>query len=449
MPALVGQNAASLLGGSAGNWRSQIRRGAYVSPSGTRHEFESGDVSESWDYLGTVFEFPRYGRSFVQRMGKTDRRRPVVCFFSGADHHEKARAFTDALDEEGVGRLEHPFYGTSDVIPFGQVARRDDLASGKNQSAFEVVFFLTLESVYPRIALGVGDIEGAIGAFNSSLASGLGAVADLDNAAKQAGLAGALKEMFAGLGSAFDTASDLVSDVRASFSDVVSVANLAIDTFIGKPLDLANQISNLIQAPARALDGLSSRIDGYVVFAESIFGSTHGNPSASIAVGATQTWRRTQIANAFHGADMMAMSAVSGAALSADGNVARTRPEALAAVAEIEALLAATVAWRDEGFDALQGLSETGRDQTDDGGAFRDLREAVARASTHLTTISYSLPPERSIVLDRGQTLIELASTLYRSTDDSVLDDLVGSNDLSAEDFFNLEAGRRIIYVQR
>jgi len=61
--------------------------------------------------------------------------------------------------------------------------------------------------------------------------------------------------------------------------------------------------------------------------------------------------------------------------------------------------------------------------------------------------VSFSLVPERSIVLDRPRTIIDLCAQLYpRDNLDEKLDFLINTNDLSGDELLELPRGRKILY---
>src|SRR5690606_5345953 len=130
---------------------------------GTRIRFEFEDVSRNFEKRGTVFTFPGIDGAYVQQKGYSERHYPLRCIFSGKDCDLFATAFEAALLEDGIGRLEHPMYGTiPDVVPFGGVTRRDDLKSEANQAIVDVTFFTTLGAVYPSSATDAqSEIEAA------------------------------------------------------------------------------------------------------------------------------------------------------------------------------------------------------------------------------------------------------------------------------------------------
>ncbi len=52
---------------------------------------------------------------------------------------------------------------------------------------------------------------------------------------------------------------------------------------------------------------------------------------------------------------------------------------------------------------------------------------------------------ERSIVLDRDRTILDLCAELYDEVDEK-LDLIIDTNNLSGDEVFELKAGRRIVY---
>ena len=109
------------------NWQTRIGPAAYTSPSGVRLTFQYENVTRNVNKKTSNFEFPNVDGSQVQDLGRDGRKFPIRAFFTGDDHDIDASAFEDALLERGRGQLEHPFYGSFTVVPFGAITRRDDL----------------------------------------------------------------------------------------------------------------------------------------------------------------------------------------------------------------------------------------------------------------------------------------------------------------------------------
>lgn len=437
---------------------TRLREAAFNSPTGKRITFVYEDVSREYTLRGTVFEFSGVDEGFVMRTGNGPRRYPLRCIFTGPDCDLQAAAFEAALLEPGIGRLEHPRHGPVPVVPFGDVGRRDDLVTSVNQSIVEVTFWTTLDAIYPtNDAHPQSEILAAIAGFNVASSQRFANAMSLGNAVNKTVSKATIRGMLKQVGGALDGVSSSVSSVRREFEELRSTVNLGMDVLIGKPLLLAQQISQLIQAPGRALVGLESRLEGYGALADSIFGSTAGRPGERIDLTSSLLSRRQRVANDFHSSDLFALNAVAGSVVSCTaqplddaGNVVRgplftTRPQAVAAAATLLEQLDAVIDWRDGAFAALATLPAVGNDQIDTGEAYQAIKQAVALAAGNLVQSSFAFVPERSITLDRNRTIIDVAAQLYRAVD-SRLDFLIATNKLTGSEILELPRGRKILY---
>ena len=430
------------------HWKCRIREASFKSAGGTVIRFDFEDVSREIPLRRTAFEFPGLDGAYVQDNGRGPILYPLRCYFSGATHDLEATAFEAALLEKGTGTLEHPFYGTiRDVVAVGSLKRRDDLKSAANQTIVEVEFWPTFRAVYPtNQANPESEIAAALEGFDVAAAQGFEALADLDTVAKQAGLTDSIRGFLREISQALGTVSDATASVNREFRDIESTVNLGVDTFVGQPLQLAAQIVDLTLAPSCALTGIQSRLDGYAALAERIMESAAGSPAAALLPGVVLGERTSALTNAFHSADLVAMSAVAGAANSCAEHIFSHRPEALAAAQTVLELFDTVVGWRDAVFDAFRtaGLPIN---QVDTGGAYQALLDLISLIAGYLVQISFSLIPERRIVLARSCTIIDLAGELYGSVDDK-LDELINSNELTGDELLELPAGREIVYYK-
>ncbi len=475
------------------HWRTRLREAAYTSPSGTRRTFAYEDVSRKYELRTTAFGFPGVNGEYIQQNGFGSRQYPLRCFFSGPYCDIEATAFEDLLLERGVGKLEHPRYGTFDVVPFGEVTRRDDLKTEANQAIVELAFWTTLRDLYPRALTDPeNEISAALDRASLAAADQFSTLTALSKTIQKAAAKGTIRGFLKDVGRVFDQVSDVVWSVRDTMQDIEDTINIGMDVLIGKPLLLAQQIKDLLAAPSRALDGIVSRLDGYAAFADEIFGSSAANPAgllediaAAVSGKYGLTTRAQRVANDFHIADLFASQAVAGAVLStlqststaqaadpaaasasgrsvtigaasADPRATRTfmtKPDAIAAADALLTLFDAFVAWRDAGFAALSAVDKTGLYQADPGAATAELRQAVALAAGNLVEVSFSLAPEKALVLGRARTPIDLAGELYGHVDprdgfDPVLF-LLETNALHGDEILEIPKGRKITYYQR
>jgi prophage DNA circulation protein len=423
------------MGSSGGTWEDRLQSAAYTSPSGTKIYFDFEDVSRVVSKRGTVWEFTDVNGGYVQDTGHGPRQYPLRCYFSGNKCDLIATAFEAALLEKGTGQLDHPLYGSFPAVPFGDIARRDDLKNAANQVVVEVTFFTTITNIYPS---GQGDpldeVLLALDGFDVAAAQQLADSTNLATVASKANAVASIRKLLKLVSSALTAASDATASVNREFRSAQSTVNYGLDVLIGQPLQLGLQLSNLITAPARALAGIESRLTGYANLAQSIFSSS---AAAGALSGITLGSLRARLTNDARIADHFAMASVAGAVLSVTRNKFTTRPDAISAAASVMDHFDAVVAWRESIFGAL--------DQVDTGESYQALQSAVSLVAGYLVEISFVLLPERRIVLDRARTIIDLASEIYGSVDDR-LDFLIDSNGLSGSEILELPRGRSIVY---
>ena len=144
-----------------------------------------------------------------------------------------------------------------------------------------------------------------------------------------------------------------------------------------------------------------------------------------------------ETANEFYTRDIYASTYISGEVLSVVNNQFATRTEAISAAEFILNEMDALTVWRDANIQLL--------DIIDTGEAYQQLQESVAITAGFLVEISFTLKQERSIVLDRARTIIDLSAEIYGSIDDQ-LDFLIESNNLSGSEILELPKGREIVF---
>lgn len=409
-------------------WNDRIREGAYTSPGGTRIRFDYEDVRREFDKKTSGFDFPDADGTYVQDLGNTGRRYPLRLFFWGNDYDLQAEEFENLLAERGQGRLEHPIYGTVDVVPFGTITRRDDLKTAANQAVIEVTFWETIGLVYPtRQSDPASQVGQAVENYNSAAAEDFADGVSVETAAQRVTLKNTYENILGTVESGLQAVADVQENVRKQFNAINDSINQGIDTLIGEPLDLAFQTSLLIQAPGRALASITDRLDAYGNLADSIIS---GN-------GASVNNNRANRINAFKTRELTASGAVTGAIVSVVNTQFERKTSALQAAEDILAKFDAVNDWKDGNLVDLELI--------DTGGAYQRLQEAVALTAGFLVEISFTLKQERRVVLDRARTIIDLAAELYGSIDDQ-LDFLIQSNNLTGSEILELPKGREIVY---
>lgn len=415
-------------------WIDRLAEAAYTSPKGTRQTFLFEDVSREVEKRTAAFMFPGIDGTYVQDNGHTERRYPLRCIFTGADCDQAAEAFEALLLERGQGALEHPLYGKRNVVPFGTITRRDDLMSAANQAIVEVTFWSTIGAVYPSSGFSAkGALVQSLGKSSEKLSQSFSKGMKLNTEARRAASKLSVREALRNVQAALQSVASASDAVNREFRQLQSDINFGIDVLIGQPLLLARQLMNLATLPARALAGIASRLEAYANLLDRMVASSRTSPADVSVIPALRVRKQ----NEFTLSSLLASAAVTGSVSSVNENTFLAKPEAIAAAEAIIAQSETLTAWSDERYDD--------QEQIDVGEGYQALQETTALAVGFLVEISFSLVPERAIVLDRPRNIVELAAEIYGSTDDR-LDFLITTNKLTGSGIIELPRGRRIVY---
>jgi prophage DNA circulation protein len=411
------------------SWQDRLSEAAYTTPSGQRLVFVYENVRKSFNKKTSAFEFPDAIGTFIQDNGRSGRRLPLRIFFSGDDYDLEATTFEDGLAEPGRGKLEHPIYGTIDVVPFGIIGRRDDLKTAANQAVLEVTFWETIDLLFPSAQTDPGsEVLTAVDEYNTAEAEQFEEVLDIDTVTEEVTLKNRYQLVLDIAQSALQNIANAQDDVQRKFNAVFDSINTGIDILIQDPLTLAFQTTILLQTPARADTSIRARLDAYSNLVNTIITGenairTPGNDS--------------QEANAFQNDDLFVSTLVTGAIVSVVNNQFETKTEALSAAEEILNLANTVTVWRDANYESL--------DLIDTGSAYQQFQEAVALTAGFLVEISFSLKQERSIVLTHDRTIIDVVAELYGVVDEQ-LDFFIASNNLTGTEILELPKGKEVRY---
>lgn len=415
-------------------WIDRLSEAAYTSPGGTRQTFLYEDVSREFTKRTAVFEFPGVDGSYVQDNGHSERRYPLLCIFAGAECDREALAFERLLLERGVGQLEHPMYGRVQVVPFGDIARRDDLKRAANQVIIEVTFWSTVGAIYPSSGASPRhEVLASLDATDAAVSGQFERSIQVDTEARRANAKLSTRSRLQAVRAALGAAADATADVRRQFADQERAINGSIDVLVGQPLLLAEQMLSLAKAPGRSAAGIQSRLAGYADLLDRMLASSVSTAGDSSVLPAL----RVRLANDFYLSDLVAAAALTGSVTSVLATEFTAKPQAIAAADEIARQATAHTDWRDERYGDIEEI--------DTGESYQALQESVALTIGYLVEISFSLVPERVVILDRPRNIIELCAELYGSIDDR-LDFLISTNRLTGSEILELPRGRRVVY---
>ena len=173
------------------SWEDRLLAATYTSPGGVATSLDYEDVRKSIERKGTAFNFADANGTYIQERGHAGNKYPLRVFFWGEDYDLAAAAFEATLLEPGTGKLEHPIYGTVDVVPFGEITRRDDLKTSANQAIIELTFWETTGLLYPSSQDDPGaSVLSAVTEYNAAIADEFAGAVDLSTTVKKVTLQG-------------------------------------------------------------------------------------------------------------------------------------------------------------------------------------------------------------------------------------------------------------------
>jgi len=436
------------------SWLERLQEAAYTSPSGVRIVFKFEDVSVEINKRDQIREFPEYAGALVQSFGIGATSYPLLCVFWGDNHDLEANDFLNSLSEPGTGVLEHPLYGRREnIAPVGAINRRDDLKTAANQSVFQITFVESAAFQFPVSLVSEADqIEFDLDQFYADQADAFAAGVKITSAREKIDLTDAIKSRLAAVKRFLGGIAATISEIKSEFDAALDLVNRAINTLIDTPLQLANQIIDIIKLPARSAAQIGATLSAYQNLLSFAISDAQGLFAPGIG-------NRTN--NRFFNADLFSSVAFAGM-LSASRAVAEaTRevsgqsladfvsqiPEEIPAFINKSSIIE-TINFLDSEFGRLTAWNEANRASLsllDSGAAYSRLKSAASRIAGFLIEISFSARRERALTLGNARHFIELCAELYGILDNA-FDFFILTNNFTSDEIFEIPPGRRVIY---
>ena len=111
----------------------------YQSPKRKTFDLEFDDLARNIQRKTAINEFPYQNIANVQDLGMGNLKIPIRCYISGSDYDLEADRFFKALNEQGSGILDHPRWGSIDVIPIN-ITQSESFVEGLGRAIFEIEF---------------------------------------------------------------------------------------------------------------------------------------------------------------------------------------------------------------------------------------------------------------------------------------------------------------------
>lgn len=146
----------------------RIERLTYQSPKRKTFDLEFDDLARNIQRKTAINEFPYQNKSNIQDLGMANLKIPIRCYISGSDYDLEADRFFKALNEQGYGVLDHPRWGSINVIPIN-ITQSESFVDGLGRAIFEIEFIEYFsdatnfpEDVYSEIKNFINKVTGFI-----------------------------------------------------------------------------------------------------------------------------------------------------------------------------------------------------------------------------------------------------------------------------------------------
>ena len=405
-------------------WQDDIQQLKYTSPSGKEFIFQYENLSIEVDKKTTEFQFAEKDGVYIQDNGRAGRSFPFTLFFVGEDYNITADNFLLALEEKGIGKLEHPLYGNRDVIPTGKITRRDDLINEANQAVFSITFSETIKDIFfpSSTADAVSNVGSALTNVQVVIAEKFSLNIILSKLSDKSNLATRMTEQLQILASKFNKLIEFASDVKAQFDTIKTSVENTVNEVFDLASTIKSQIITLIRLPAKIITDAKTKIQTYINYIDDILADF----GISISIN-----------NYFE----TASNYMTGIAASCESVLNSYIPTRNLAIELSEKILIM--------FDDLKDFQDeylTELSIIDSGEDYQALSELISQITGYLIALSFSLPSEKSIILGEERNIIELCSEIYGDIDR--LDYFIGTNDFTADEIEILPAGKEVIYYE-
>ena len=409
-------------------WQGRLGEASYESPSGIVLSFQFEDVSKSFAKHTTGYDFVNADGTFVQELGRSGRRVPLRIFFSGDDNDLQADVFDEMLAEHGVGTLNHPRYGSIQVIPFGDIARQDPLVTNTNQTIFNVTFWETNGLLFPLDSESPGDqTQAAVVALLAANPQAFVDAIDDGTVIESRTLVDDIRAVSTAGKNGLAGITGAVASIQRRVDAIDTAIQTAINTLIGTPLTLAFQVGQMLTQPARSIALISDRLTAY---SSLLVDLTTGGTVLTPSTDSTNS-------NRFRNTDMQSSVLLAGMVESILDADFTTRSEAIGAADTLLDVFDQWAVWRDNNLSSLGAI--------DTGEQYEAARLAIMLAAGFLVSISFLLKQERSIVTIRPRSPLDLEAELYGTVEEN-LDLLILSNDFVGLEILEVPAGRRVVF---
>lgn len=405
----------------------------YQSPNRKNFTLQFESVEREIKKKVAVNEFPYQDAANVQDLGNGILTLPINCFIGGTNYDQQADRFWKALQEPGAGVLDHPRWGSIDVIPVSY-KQTESFVNGMGRAVFEIEFVEYKEeaSSFPGSFFRTiqGFIDSVIGVIDFVLSAVDGVQRFIQNANRIIGSTllqfNRISLRATNIVSIFQKQSkgplQRIQETRNKINSEARRITRNMDKLVAEPAQMIREFTGLFRLASNAVNGILQKAQSYVNVITDLQ-NAFSSP--------TETW--TPYEATIQG--YMAISASIALAESTTVGEIKTRNEALKVI-ELLATESNRLKTISDQVSALGGEID-----------YRVLKEMFrifAQSQRIVLDASLNLPTERVYKLEKDVTPIVW---IYNLTGDvEELDAFISYNNLQDNENILMTAGTEVRY---
>lgn len=415
-------------------YEDRLKTLQYESPKKKLFTLEFDFLERSGGKKIGVNEFPDQSETNVQELGNIANRFPVECYITGQDYDREADRFWKALEESGVGTLDHPRWGSYDVVPI-TYKQREEFVNGMGRALFtiefiryypdSVGFFALLNAPFEIAELIIEGIDRVLSIETALRRQGRNITAQVGTTLSEVNR---IKGRTNGVLSAFKRENKNFGDRVQELSDRINEQQRKIerniDDLAREPADLVIELNTLFALPSKIQSSIRAKIDGYTGILNSIndqftqTGATFSGFEATI-----QSYTATALC-------------ISLAQCTLDGSLV-TRNDAISSA---ESLYNASI-----NLKGIYDRSETVYNGNVNYDIYRDTQKLLTVCSNLLIQRALNLPTERVEVLT--QEISPIKFCYEKLNDITKVDFFIDYNKLQGNEILLMPVGKSVRYI--
>lgn len=423
--------------GAGANWQERLKGLNIITPDGKNYNPRFIDLQTSKTNKTSAYQFSEQKGDYVQNFGRGATDFSTIMIFEGDNYDKSATKFEASLGEKGNCELNHPRYGTFDVVVTGW-KRSDNETSGAGQAQIEV-------SILETIILEVPNAKGinANGLF-AQIAAFINAAIDAYNT---------FESIADTIANDINTITAIVDGLSVAVSTIISEVSSIDDKFNTLKNSILNNITDLVTTP----DALASSLAELFLLPSAAIASDDSTKTVDDLISAYDTAYERIISVAPEASNdknfinqSLTTQLTSGLTIAAQAQ-SFVNGSYLTVTDSTDALNSILDKYNtNQAFNDAQQAAGAGNDLTNyftvsDTQACT-LRQAVSYSASILLQLAFDAKREIIKVLDSTTNFIPLCKELYGDVSNDNLSFLIETNELTGSELIELPRGKEIKY---